>query len=135
MSLILFDLGRTIFTMKTLASFILFLMIYSYGIGQVKHQEITLGSQYSNQQLTDAIENANWCGYYHQTEHYELRFDDGAIVTLKNKSQLQSTGNEIFMNEKCFQNILTKSEYVHIINSDGWIMVPKEKAITKSKTN
>jgi hypothetical protein len=30
---------------------------------------------------------------------------------------------------------LTKSEYVHIINSDGWIMVPKEKAITKSKTN
>lgn len=131
----LFDLGRTIFTMKTITSFILFLMIYSYGIGQVKHQEIILGSQYSNQQLTAAIENANWCGYYHQTENYELRFNDGAIVTLKNKSQLQSTGNEIFMNEKCFQNILTKSEYVHIINPDGWIMVPKEKEAIKTKKN
>jgi hypothetical protein len=56
-------------------------------------------------------------------------------VTLKNKSELQSDGNEIFMNENCFQNILTKSEYIHIINSDGWIMVPKEKVITKSKSN
>ncbi|MDC0460433.1 hypothetical protein OAM07_06715 [Crocinitomicaceae bacterium] len=121
--------------MKTITSFILFLMMYSYGIGQVKHHDIILGAQYSNQQLLDAVENANWCGYFHQTENYELRFDDGAIVTLKNKSELQSDGNEIFMNENCFQNILTKSEYIHIINSDGWIMVPKEKVITKSKSN
>jgi len=110
-------------------------MMYSYGIGQVKHHEIILGAQYSNQQLLDAVENANWCGYFHQTENYELRFDDGAIVKLKNKLQLQSNGNESIMNEKCFQNVLTKSEYVHIINSDGWIMVPKEKVITKSKSN
>ena len=129
----LFDLGRTIFTMKTITSFTLFLMIFSYGMGQIKHQGVTLGSNYSNQQLIDAVENANWCGYFHQTENYELRFDDGAIVTLKNKAQLQSSGNEIFMNENCYQNMLTKSEYVHIINSSGWIMVPKEKVVSKSK--
>ena len=51
-------------------------MMYSYGIGQVKHHDIILGAQYSNQQLLDAVENANWCGYFHQTENYELRFDD-----------------------------------------------------------
>ena len=119
--------------MKTITSFILFLMIYSYGIGQVKYQDISLGSKYSNQQLNEAIQNANWCGYFHETENYEIRFDDGAIVTLKNKAQLQSSNNETNVDNRCFQNILAKSEYVHIINSSGWIMVPKEKVVSKSK--
>ena len=108
-------------------------MLCSYGIGQVKYQDISLGSKYSNQELEDAIENANWCGYFHETENYEIRFDDGSIVTLKNKSQIQASGDETYMDPKCFQNVLTKSEYVHIINSSGWIMVPKEKVVSKSK--
>mgnify|MGYP000548185479 CR=1 FL=1 len=110
-----------------------FLVLSSFAFGQVKFHEMNLGSKYSEQELTEAVENANWCGYYHESKNYELHFDDGAIVKLKNKAQLQSSGNEIFMNENCYQNMLTKSEYVHIINSSGWIMVPKEKVVSKSK--
>ena len=121
-------------TMKTISSFVVSLMIYSWGFGQIKYQDLSLGSKYSNEQLIDAIQEAKWCGYYHETENYELRFDDGAIVRLKNKSQL-ITNIESPLEDNCFQNKSSKSENIHIISSGGWIMVPKEKVISKSKLN
>ena len=110
-------------------------VIASYHVKSQKHySSIQEGSKYSLEQIASAINHANWCGYFHETENYEIRFDDGSFVTLKNKSQIQASGDETYMDPKCFQNVLTKSEYVHIINSSGWIMVPKEKVVSKSKS-
>jgi len=121
--------------MKTTLLSSLFLTLSYFAIGQVNFHEIKLGSKYSEQALTEAIEKANWCGYYHEFENYELRFDDGAVVKLKNKMQLSSNSNEEPIEENCFQNISGKSENIHFINLSGWIVVPKEKVVPKSKKN
>lgn len=112
-----------------------FLVLSYFAFGQVKFHEMNLGSKYSEQELTEAVENANWCGYYHESKNYELHFDDGAIVKLKNKAQLLSNLNNSPMTDRCFQNISAKSENIHFINSSGWIMVPKEKIVSKSNLN
>lgn len=113
----------------------LFLALSYFTIGQVNFHEMKLGSKYSEQALTEAIEKANWCGYYHELENYVLLFDDGAVVKLKNKLQLLSDSNGEPIEENCFQNISGKSENIHFINSSGWIVVPKEKVVPKSKKN
>ncbi|RCL71330.1 MAG: hypothetical protein DBW72_07260 [Flavobacteriales bacterium] len=113
----------------------LFLALSYFTIGQVNFHEMKLGSKYSEQALTEAIEKANWCGYYHELENYVLLFDDGAVVKLKNKLQLSSDSNGEPIEENCFQNISGKSENIHFINSSGWIVVPKEKVVPKSKKN
>ena len=121
--------------MKTTLLSSLFLILSYFTIGQVNFHEIKLGSKYSEQTLTEAIEKANWCGYYHEFENYELRFDDGAVVKLKNKMQLSTNFNGYPIEENCFQNFSGKSENIHFINSSGWIVVPKEKVVPKSKKN
>ena len=121
--------------MKTTLLSSFFLVLSYFTIGQVNFHEIKLGFKYSEQVLTEAIEKANWCGYYHEFEYYELCFDDGAVVKLKNKMQLSSDYNGEQIGENCFQNISKKSENIHFINSSGWIVVPKEKVGLKSKKN
>jgi hypothetical protein len=121
--------------MKTILLSSLFLLLSYCAIGQVNFHEMKLGSKYSEQALIEAIEKANWCGYYHEFENYELRFDDGAVVKLKNKMQLSSNSKEEPIEENCFQNISGKSVNIHFINSSGWIVVPKEKVVPKSKKN
>ena len=108
------------------------ILLYNWS-GEFPRNE--LGFKYSEQALTEAIEKANWCGYYHEFENYELRFDDGAVVKLKNKMQLTSDSNGEPIEQNCFQNISGKSENIHFINSSGWIVVPKEKVVPKSKKN
>jgi len=122
-------------TIETTLLLSLLLLLSNFTIGQVSFHEIKLGSKYSEQALTEAIEKANWCGYYHEFENYELRFDDGAIVRLKNKAQLSTSANEGLLEEHCFQNVYDKSDNIHFINSSGWIVIPKEKVGLKSKKN
>lgn len=110
-------------------------MFFSCGFGQKTYFKLQKGSKYSIEELSNAVENANWCGYFHLSANYEIHFDDGAVVKLKNKAQLNSKDNESIMNDHCFQNIYTKSEDVHIINSKGWITIPKDKITKQSKSN
>lgn len=87
------------------------------------------------EQLTNAIQNANWCGYFHISANYEIRFDDGSVVQLKNKAQLNSGNTADIYDENCFQDLYIKSEDIHTITNNGWITIPKDKVIRKPKSN
>lgn len=97
---------------------------------QEKYSEIQTGSKYAIEEIHLAVQNANWCGYYHETSNFPLKFDDGAVVLLKNKAQVLSAGIEIDAN--CFQNELIHSNNVYVISSEGWLLVPKKSQSFKS---
>ena len=97
---------------------------------QEKYSEIQTGSKYSLEELKAAVQKANWCGYYHESSNFQLKFDDGAVIHLKNKAQVLL--NENPMDSKCFQNELTASNNIYVISSDGWLLVPKKSQSYKS---
>ena len=97
---------------------------------QEKYSEIQIGSKYTFGELKAAVQKANWCGYYHESNNFQLKFDDGAIIHLKNKAQVSL--NENPMDSKCFQNELTTSNNIYVISSEGWLLVPKKSQLSKS---
>ncbi len=97
---------------------------------QEKYSEIQIGSKYTLGELKAAVQKANWCGYYHESNNFQLKFDDGAIIHLKNKAQVSL--NENPMDSKCFQNELTTSNNIYVISSEGWLLVPKKSQSSKS---
>ena len=116
--------------MKTLISIGLIfssLAVYS----QNKFSSIQVGEKYTRSQIKSAVNNANWCGYYHQEVGFKLQFDDGAIVYLKSKNQLLLTDNSYLDN--CFQSELLESNNIHVIAENGNIFVPKSHKFFKSK--
>tara|TARA_B100001115_G_scaffold40378_1_gene29923 strand:+ start:158 stop:517 length:360 start_codon:yes stop_codon:yes gene_type:complete len=101
---------------------------------QEKYSEIHTGSKYTLDEIHAAIQKANWCGYYHESINFQLKFDDGALVQLKNKAQVLSDGIQEDMN--CFQNESTTSNNVYVISPQGWLLVPKKsQAFKSSKSN
>tara|TARA_B110000046_G_C12970211_1_gene388582 strand:+ start:549 stop:914 length:366 start_codon:yes stop_codon:yes gene_type:complete len=103
---------------------------------QDKHSEIQLGSTYSIEELQTAVSKSNWCGYYHETENFQLLFDDGAIVFLKNKAGHLASPNSVSPSSSCYQAEITSSDNIYVITSEGWIIVPKSsEEIKKTKTN
>lgn len=122
--------------MKRTLLLCLFLVFVFITNAQGKHTEIQLGSKYSLGEIEAAIEKANWCGYYHETENFQLLFDDGAIALLKNKAEISAKPSEIALSPACFQTEFTSLNNIYVITSEGWILVPKKSAESKnSKTN
>tara|TARA_B100000768_G_scaffold156387_1_gene153925 strand:+ start:89 stop:448 length:360 start_codon:yes stop_codon:yes gene_type:complete len=97
---------------------------------QEKYSEIQTGSKYALDEIQSAIQQANWCGYYHEISNFQLKFDDGAIVYLKNKDQLLLKG--VQLGAECFQTRLIESNNVYVISSEGWLLVPKKSQSYKS---
>jgi len=114
---------------KTLLFCLFFTVFFTHA--QEKYSDIQLGSKYSLSKITEAVNNANWCGYYHQEVDFKLQFDDGAIVYLKSKNQLLLTDNSYLDN--CFQSELLESNNIHVIAENGNIFVPKSHKFFKSK--
>ena len=101
---------------------------------QEKYSEIHIGSKYTLEEIQATVQKANWCGYYHESINFQLKFDDGALVQLKNKAQVLSDGIQEDMN--CFQNESTTSNNVYVISPQGWLLVPKKsQAFKSSKSN
>ena len=115
--------------MKTTLLFCLFCSVFVLR-AQEKYIEIQSGSKYAIEEIQLAVQNANWCGYYHETSNFQLKFDDGAVVLLKNKAQVLSNGIEI--DPSCFQKELINSNNVYVISSEGWLLVPKRSQSFKS---
>ena len=115
--------------MKTTLLFCLFCSSFILH-AQEKYSDIQTGSKYAIEEIKLAVQKANWCGYYHETSNFQLKFDDGAVVLLKNKTQVLSCGIEIDYN--CFQNELISSDNVYVISSEGWLLVPKKSQSFKS---
>lgn len=58
------------------------------------------GKKYSVEQLNTALSKADWCGYFHHFERYQITFDDGAEVELISKKEM--TLDNLVIDE-CFQ--------------------------------
>ena len=116
--------------MKTLIS--IGLIFSSFALySQNKFSSIQLGTKYSKSQVKSAINNANWCGNYHEIKNFKISFDDGCIVFLKNKNQLLV--ERIIKEENCFQSQKTSNKYLYSISKNGMILIRAEKNI-KTKT-
>ena len=114
---------------KTLLFCLFFTVFFTHA--QEKYSDIQLGSKYSLSKITEAVNNANWCGYYHQEVGFKLQFDDGATVYLKSKNQLLLTYNSYLDN--CFQSELLESNNIYVIAENGNIFVPKSRKFFKPK--
>lgn len=119
--------------MRTLLSIgLIFTSLAFYS--QNKFSSIQLGTKYSKLQIESAINEANWCGYYHEIENFEILFNDGAKVYLKSKKELLHHTSKLESN--CFQAENSESQLTHMISKNGMIIVRAEKNIkTKSTLN
>ena len=89
---------------------------------------IQLGDTYTSLQINQAIENANLCGYFLDSENAMLSFDDGGIVYLKSKQELINEGQNWI--DDCNHFTAVSGEQSFSITKDGLIVI---RAISPSK--
>lgn len=75
-----------------------------------------LGKKYSEVQLKEALEKADWCGYFHENSRYTITFDDGATVDLLSKKELNGS---LKLSDTCFQKENTKDNGIYKIHESG----------------
>lgn len=61
---------------------------------------IKVGTSYTEEQITNALLQADMCGSYFQTKRNTLEFNDGTIVEMKSKTELVE--EKIQLPESCF---------------------------------
>ncbi|MDC0459824.1 hypothetical protein OAM07_03620 [Crocinitomicaceae bacterium] len=106
--------------MRTLLSIgLIFTSLAFYS--QNKFSSIQLGAKYSKLQIESAINKANWCGYYHEIENFEILFDDGTRVLLKSKTQLIEEGIEMI--DSCNKSVKIASKHIYSIAKNGVIVI------------
>ena len=79
-------------------------------------------------QINQAIENANLCGYFLDSQNAMLSFDDGGIVYLKSKQELINEGQNWI--DDCNHFTAVSGEQFFSITEDGVIVI---RAISPSK--
>lgn len=80
--------------MKIILSLIAVTVSYlSYG--QSSFEIISVGNQYSQQEIQLAFDNANLCGMYLKTENNRIELNDGSIINILSANELLSQGNII----------------------------------------
>jgi len=91
------------FTFLTL--FFMIVTAYSFGQnlntqtnGNDRFEIIKTGSKYSNEIITSALNEANLCGNFFESKSNDIVFDDGSVVRLFSKSQI----NDANLSNGCF---------------------------------
>ena len=103
--------------MRNLYILILFIALSNSFFGQKEVAIIkNLGAKYSEKEILEAVNRADWCGYFHETSRYTLTFEDGASVELLSKKELNE---EVIQNDACFQNQNTKDNGIYKIHDSG----------------
>jgi len=64
---------------------------------QTNYQVISLGSNYSMEQIEASLDAADLCGFYYSNERRALYFDDGAIAHLFKKSEAPFLASSCFI--------------------------------------
>jgi len=109
-----------------------FLVPFLYAQSQNLTHSLHIGNKYTNEQLTNAVNNANWCGYIHEFENYKIVFDDGAEVLLK--SQKQALNDGINLKGNCIQSVKVASKHVYSIAKNGIIVIRAERDLKKANS-
>lgn len=84
-----------------------------------------MGTKYSEKEINESINKADWCGFIHKDSLFTLSFDDGLQVMLKSQKQLLSE-NQPF-SEECIQKDNTKDSAIYSIHQSGVLMRRVEK--------
>lgn len=109
----------TIAIMKIFTT-LLFVLTLGVSFAQQNTFQITQkGSAYSEQELKDAMNSANWCGYYYEDQRHLLNFDDGSVVELLSYRELIS--NKSMIDPSCVEGYQSEDKATYILK-DGAIV-------------
>ena len=60
---------------------------------------VKVGNKYSHKLIKEAVEKSNFCGNFYQTKYNEIIFDDGSIIQLFPKTDINNTN---IYSDDCF---------------------------------
>jgi len=116
---------------KTLTTLILFLCC-AQSFGQSTFEIKQLGTQYSQELITQTFSSADFCGSYFVSKRNIIQLNDGTLVELKSQSELQSSG--IAMPPSCFlQDHIVYHPAIWGISSSGLLMKGVEAQLSPSE--
>ena len=98
---------------------LLFLLFSSsFSFAQKDFFEIkTLGTKYTENDLSVAMKKADWCGYFNSNSRFKINFDDGAIIELLAGKEDFDIKNQFDQN--CFQTELMEDKGMFKIHESG----------------
>ncbi len=106
--------------MKTIATAFI-LLSFSYLNAQESTFTIKqLGDKYSQEEIKNAMEAADWCGYYFENEAHSINFDDGSVVEFKSASELKT------IDTSC-TGVVFEDTKVYAIHKTGRVIVRANK--------
>lgn len=76
---------------------------------KANYEILKIGTKYSQELVLKAFSSADLCGSYLLTKNNDIVFDDGTVVRLYPKNQLNSS----FLNKDCFQ--LDNTDFSHLV--------------------
>jgi hypothetical protein len=92
--------------------------IISYS--QSKFEIKTVGTIYTLDKINTAMSAANFCGSHYETKRNLITFNDGSVVELFSKVEMEVSG--IFLAASCFlSDEVNSNEYVWSISEEGII--------------
>jgi len=86
--------------MKKIITLGLIIFSASYISAQTIYEVKELGTDYSQSQIDQAFATANFCGFYYSSENRVLNFDDGAVIELKNATDLPAVDSGCFIKKQ-----------------------------------
>jgi hypothetical protein len=89
---------------------------------------IKLGNKYSEELVQKAFSSANLCGSYYETKNHDIIFDDGLIVRLLSRKDLNTKNmkDECFVSDKTDFSNITWSISLNGIIVKGYAATPNK---------
>ena len=106
--------------MKKFSLSLVFIALYAISYSQDLYVITTVGQTYSVQQVKEAIESDDFCGYYYTDERHLLVFNDGTEVELKSNDELILEG--YFMPSECYTLERKENPVVWTIDANNTII-------------
>ena len=86
--------------MKNLLSFLIIALSSSFSFSQTTFEIKQLGTQYTQEEITQTFSAADFCGAYFVSKRNSIELNDGAVIELKSQNELEDSG--ITMPPGCF---------------------------------
>jgi len=103
--------------MKRLLLICILVTTSTISYSQSKFEIKTVGTIYTSDKINSAMSVANFCGSYYETKRNVITFNDGSVVELFSKGEMEVSG--IFLAASCFLNDeVSSNEYVWSISEE-----------------
>ena len=85
-----------------------------------------VGTSYTDSQISNAMENGDWCGFYYMNSKRVLNFDDGSIVELSSGQDLLLSDSNF--DQSCFSAEDGIDDKMYSVHSSGRIAMKVNKS-------